>query len=120
MDQNLILDMNSRIRILERKQRELKEKVLVINQNMLEEYRTLLSEIKNINQELKSIKDNTLKFQGTFKQIVKEMDSFAGKDQLKALEKYINLWNPFNFVTEEEVIAIINSKSSERKSKKRK
>ena len=29
------------------------------------------------------------------------------KEQIKVLEKYINMWNPLNFVTEEEVLELI-------------
>jgi len=42
--------------------------------------------------------------------IIKELDIFAKKEQLKVLEKYINLWNPLNFVTTKEVEKIIEEK----------
>ena len=109
MDPDILIDLNSRVRALEKKQIELKEKVLVINRNMLEEFKAILNEIKDITKDLKDIKDSTAKFQGTIKQIVNEMDSFASKDQMKALEKYINLWNPLNFITEGEARNLIES-----------
>jgi len=112
MDPDILIDLNSRLRALERKHIELKEKVLVINQNMLEEFKTLLNEIKGVTTDLKEIKDSTAKFQITIKQLVSELDSFANKDQVKALEKYINLWSPLNFVTEEEVKSLIKTAGS--------
>ncbi len=35
-----------------------------------------------------------------------ELEFFARKENLKVLEKYINLWNPLNFVTKEEVLEL--------------
>ena len=112
MDPDILIDLNSRLRALERKHIELKEKVLVINQNMLEEFKTLLNEIKGVTTDLKEIKDSTAKFQITIKQLVSELDSFANKDQVKALEKYINFWSPLNFVKEEEVKSLIKTAGS--------
>jgi hypothetical protein len=46
--------------------------------------------------------------------MIKEMEIFARKDEIKVLEKYINLWNPIEFITEEEL-----NKKLEEISKKR-
>ena len=37
------------------------------------------------------------------KHLVEEFDLFARKEDIKFLEKYINLWNPIKFVTSEEL-----------------
>jgi len=56
----------------------------------------------------------------TSRNLVKEMSFFARKEQLKVLEKYINMWNPLNFVTKEEVLELINKKGDKHDSRKKK
>ncbi len=103
-------ELISRLRILERNQQTSRERLLVINQNMVEEYKNMLEEIKGINKEVKETKEDILKIQETLKKIIDEMGSFARTENLKVLEKYINMWNPMNFVTEEEVLKLIKKR----------
>ena len=110
-----LAEMNSRLRLLESKYTLMRERVFVINQNMIEEYKKLMSEIKSINEDLKEIKKDLFQMKETTAHVVKEMEMLARKDQLKILEKYINFWNPLNFVTEKEVEEMIEEKHSRRK-----
>ncbi|MBI4448282.1 hypothetical protein HY643_04840, partial [Candidatus Woesearchaeota archaeon] len=43
------------------------------------------------------------------------LTSFAKKENVKVLEKYINLWNPLNFVTREEAKRIAKEVLEEKK-----
>ncbi len=106
-DQSSTFDVITRLRTLESKQEYLREKLLVVNQNMIEEYKELFSEIKTINSDVKEIKHNLLEIQDAIKKIAKEIENFAPKESLKILEKYINIWNPLNFVTEQQLQNLI-------------
>lgn len=103
----VIVDLNNRIRTLENKYNLLGERLLIVNQNMIEEYKRLLHEMKIVNAELREIRQEVFLTQDTMRNIVKEMEAFAKKDQIKVLEKYIDLINPMRFVTEEEVEKIV-------------
>ena len=52
-------------------------------------------------------KNEMFKMRETLKDMIKEMSSFASSQELKVLERYINTWNPLNFVTEKEVLSLI-------------
>lgn len=111
-----LAEVNSRIRLLESKYTLMRERVFVINQNMIEEYKKLMADIKGINEDLTEIKRDVAKMKEITANTVKEMEFLARKDQLKVLEKYINFWNPLNFVTEQEVRDLIEeSKHKEKK-----
>jgi len=103
----ILTDLNSRLRTLESKYSLLGERLLVVNQNMIEEYKKLLREIKTLDTEIKEVKKEIFNLKDTIKHMVKEISAFARKEELKILEKYINLWDPMKFVTEEEVKAFI-------------
>ena len=100
-------DLNARIRVLENKYSLFGERLLVINQNMIEEYKKLIRKNKTVDSELKELKKDLFNVKEVISGLVKELKLFAKKDNLKVLEKYINLWNPMNFVTEKDVINLI-------------
>ena len=77
---------------------------------MIEEYKDIIEEMRSIKTEVKETKKDILKMQETFKKFIDEMNSFVRKEEIKVLEKYINMWNPMNFVTEEEVLNLIKKK----------
>ena len=85
---------------------------------MIDEYKKLSVEVSSINEDLKEIKNNMFQIKETIRHTVKEMEFFARKEHLKVLEKYINLWNPLNFVTEEEVLTLIEKSKKDVKQKK--
>ena len=103
----ILNDLNARIRVLEEKYTLFGERILIINKNMIEEYKKTIRGMKNMETELKDLKNDIVHIKDILKDITKEMSLFAKKDSLKVLEKYINLWNPMKFVTEEEVIRLI-------------
>jgi len=117
--QNIIMDLHSRTRSLEGKYNLLRDRVLVINQNMIDEYKKILSELRAMNSEIKELRDDIFKIKDTIKNLVKEMEFVATKSEVKILEKYINVWNPMNFVTEKEVQEIVDEKIKEKESKKK-
>lgn len=102
-----VIELTNRLRVLESKQSLFSERLLVINQNMIEEYKRLMKEIKAIDLEINDIKKDLNNLKNILKHLTEEASTFAKKDSLKVLEKYINLWNPLNFVTEKDVENII-------------
>jgi len=110
-------DINTRIRILEGKYNLTRERMLLINQNMIDHYKTLNEEIRTIKNDLKEIKEIMETIKETNSIMIKEMSFFARKEQLKVLEKYINMWNPLNFITKEEVLELINKKGDKNASR---
>ncbi len=103
----VIVELNNRIRTLENKYNLLGERLLVVNQNMIEEYKRLLREMKIINDDTREIRQEVFLTQDAMRNIVKEMELFAKKEQVKVLEKYLDLINPMRFVTEEEVEKLV-------------
>ncbi len=105
---NIILnDLNTRVRILEGKYSLTRERMMTINQNMMDHYKSSKEEINILKEDIKEIKETLENLKKTVKDIIRELRFFARKDKVKIIEKYINLWNPLNFVTEEEVLKLI-------------
>lgn len=111
----VIVDLNNRIRTLEGKYTLLGERLLMVNQNMIEEYKRLLSELKLVHEDTREVRQELLITQDAIRNIVKEMERFAKKEQVKVLEKYIDLLNPMRFATTEEVEKLIIERKSVKK-----
>ena len=103
----IVIELTNRLRVLESKQSLFSERLLVVNQNMIEEYKRLMKELKAIDLEIKDVKKDLNNIKNILKHLTEEASTFAKKDSLRVLEKYINLWNPLNFVTEKDVENII-------------
>ena len=110
-EQNGNMDVFSRIRTVEGKYNMLRDRVLIINQNMIAQYQKSSAEMKALEEDLQEVKHSLFQIKETLKHLVREMENFSRKDELRVLEKYINLWNPMNFVTAEEVERIIAEKT---------
>ena len=111
----VVSDINSKLRILESKNNILAEHLLTVNENSLEEYKRIRREIEIINGDVKKLKEDLFNLRQAIKGFLGEIDYFAKKTDIKILEKYINLWNPLEFVREEDVEKIIEEKLSKLK-----
>ena len=118
---NDLNELIGRIRINESKISALRERLLVTDSNMISEYKKLSYDIRSLEHEIREIKKEVFEIKESIKDMIKEMQNFAKSSDLKVLEKYINLWNPLNFVTDKEVKKLINEelqKITEKKVKK--
>tara|TARA_Y100000310_G_scaffold202483_1_gene202671 strand:+ start:9145 stop:9546 length:402 start_codon:yes stop_codon:yes gene_type:complete len=111
----VISDINNRVRTLENRYNLFGERLLVVNQNMIEEYKKLTKEMRLINDDLKEMKQDMFKVRDVITNVVKEMEGFAKRDQIKVLEKYIDLWSPLNLVTRTEVRKLIVEEMTNKK-----
>ncbi len=114
-----INEVGGRIRILENKYSLARERIFLVNQNMIDSHKKLMVDIDSINKDIKDIKNELYVIKDSIRSLVKEFDNFAKKEDLKVLEKYINMLNPFKFVTEEQVIQIIKKNVKNRGRKKK-
>ncbi|MBI2652734.1 hypothetical protein HYX00_04685 [Candidatus Woesearchaeota archaeon] len=77
------------------------ENVIAKNKHFSAEIKTLTYDINEVRKEIQELKDKLLL-------VIRELQSVARKEEVKVLEKYINLWNPIKFVSQNEVEQIIN------------
>ena len=105
--QDIIVELVNRIRILESKYSLMSERLLVVNQNMIEHHKQLTKELKLNESDMRDLKNDLEKVKNILKHLSEEAANFARKDEVKLLEKYIKLWNPINFVTDSDVKNII-------------
>ncbi len=72
------------------------ENILVKNRHITTEFKTLVSDINELRREMQEMRDKMLL-------MLKEMQNFARQEDVKVIERYVNMWNPVRFVTQGEV-----------------
>lgn len=108
---NVTTDINSlsrRLRLLEESFTNLRRFFQLIEENIISknkhfsvEIKTVVSDITEIRKEIQDLKDK-------FMLVARELQTVARKEEVRVLEKYIGLWNPVKFVTQNEIEQIIN------------
>lgn len=105
---NQMSNLNQRLRILEERYTNLQRKTQVTDQNLLSNNRKFNQEIKTINSDINDIKASISEIDEKLKQIIKELQASARKEDMDVLNRYIDLWDPSNFITRAEVEKIID------------
>ena len=114
-------DMNTlsrRLKLLEESFTNLRRFFQVTEENMIAKNKHYSAEIKTISSDIVEIRKEMQDLRDKFQRVVKELQAVARKDEVKVLEKYINLWNPLKFVSQNEIENIINEVLDKRQNKK--
>ncbi len=100
--------VSRRLRLLEEGFTNLRRFLQVIEENMISKHKHYSSEIKTIVSDINEIRKEMQDLKDKLMLVIKELQSLARKEDVRVLEKYINLWNPVKFVSHNEVEQIIN------------
>lgn len=102
-----VTNLSTRLRILEERYINLRRKSQIDEQNMLMTHKKVTSEFKALTSEINEMRRDTDKIKNDIKLIIKELRECAKNDDIQVLQRYINFWEPVNFVTRGEVENII-------------
>lgn len=102
-----INNLASRLRISEERYGELSKKLVLIEQNMLVHNRKASADIKGINSEITEIKHMITDVEDKIITILKEFKLTAKKEDVGVMKRYVELWDPTQFVTRDTVEKLI-------------
>ena len=103
-------NQSSRLRTLEERYILLRRKTQVTEQNMLSHYKKASADIKTSISRIQELRNELREIKEKMSLIEKEVEQCAKKHELALLQKYVNYWNPAEFVTKEEAKRIIEEK----------
>tara|TARA_Y100000310_G_scaffold323929_1_gene385071 strand:- start:133 stop:555 length:423 start_codon:yes stop_codon:yes gene_type:complete len=95
---------------LEMKVNNLLREVDVVRNDLMKKNSSLKREVKNLNQDLIDIKRQQDQTVQKMDLIIKELKQTAGIEEVQTLKKYVEFWNPINFVTQKDLDRAIESK----------
>ncbi len=91
-------EVNIRIRDLEERQRILKDRLLLIGQNLLETKEKTSQSILEIKKDLEIIKQNIERMTSFLETASGEFSKFAKKEDLEILSKQAKMFQPLEFI----------------------
>ena len=87
-------DPNTRIRDLEENHKLLKDRVLLIGQNLVEERSSTFDEIQEMKKTLLKLKEENLRMKEIISRMSEQVSSFARKEELSILQRQIDMIKP--------------------------
>ncbi len=107
--QRQMMAFERQLKLFESQLDNLREHLEFIDKDLVEKHRAALDQIKSVTDELEAFKSESDNIKKSLARVSDRTSSFASRDSVKVLEKYINLWEPLNYVTREEVEKIIGN-----------
>lgn len=79
------------------------EKLELIDHNNVKNTKSNFNDIKSIRTDIKELREEIATLKELTSKVVKQMKLMSTSDEVAKLEKYIDLWNPMDFVTRQEL-----------------
>jgi len=100
-------NISRRLMIIEERYTNMRKKTQVTDQNMLSGNKKMMTEIQASHAQLDEFKKQIADLIDKMKIIVRELKECAKREEVDVLQKYINIWQPINFVTRDTVNKVI-------------
>jgi hypothetical protein len=78
------------------------EKIELLDHNSISNFKKIFSDIKSLRTEIVELRTEMDNMKDFNQKVAKQLKLMTTKDEVVKLEKYIDLWNPMEFVTREE------------------
>lgn len=96
-------DISMRFRDMEEKQKMLRERILLIGQNLIETKEKTSSDILEIKKDIEEIKRSMERLIGFLESASSEFSKFARKEDLELLTKQAKMFQPLEFVRKQDL-----------------
>ncbi|MGM5488354.1 MAG: hypothetical protein ACQESG_05380 [Nanobdellota archaeon] len=100
--------LSRRLRELEERTQNLRKKIQMADQNFMSQNKKNAQDLREDRAEISELKKFMNDLDNKLLLLIKELRMCARKEDVKELERYINIWEPINFVTRKEVEKIMH------------
>lgn len=100
--------LSRRIRMLEERYYNIRKKTQLTDQNMLEDNKRINTQLKYFTQNIKELKKKLNDVTEKLSMFDEELKGTAKIRDITVINKYLEFWEPINFLTEKDAINIIN------------
>src|SRR3989344_7059953 len=114
---DLSLQLNNiatRLRIIEERYAGVRDRMHVSEQNMIRENTELNKEVRVLSSELTDFGKEFEDLKVKIRIIISELKACAKKEDVDVIKKYVNLWDPIKYVTQDEIDRIVEHKIHEK------
>jgi len=104
----LSVDMNAKMRDIEEKQRVLRDRLLLIGQNLVEIKDNTNKKILEIKKDVEIMKQNIERMSSFLETVSNEFSRFAKKEDLEILTKQAKMFQPLELMSKKELERLKN------------
>ena len=108
--QNDLNVLNTRLRVSEERYSDLRRKLQLIEQNLLAHQKKTMGDFKNVQADILELKHSMRIIEDRVITAIKELQLTARKEDVDVLKRYVEMWDPLRFVTQDQVEKIIDEK----------
>lgn len=109
---SIITDLDRRLRILEERYGNIRKKLQLTDQNIIESERGFVKDLRIVNEDTLKLKKQVNDYSEKISIFTDEINQTAKRTDVKLIEKYLDLWNPRNFVTRKELKDYLKQKEN--------
>lgn len=109
-----ISDINVKLRDMEEKQNLIKDRILLIGENLIEEKQEQAKEILELKKQTKSLEQEINKLKLTMQRLIESQDNLAKKSQVDILERQFQMFSPLEFARIKDVEQMIQKALKEK------
>lgn len=109
------ISLSRRIKLIEERFTDIGRRIELTASNLLNERQRATKEFRTFDSELIEIKRDINEINIKLDLIITELKGCASKDELNALKKYVDMWEPISFIRREEAERIIDERLEETK-----
>jgi uncharacterized protein YoxC len=101
--------VGARLRLVEQKIEGLRGHVQLLDNTLMEKHKSLVSDIRELQDNLRMIRADLDGQKELIDRLAKRMEVLASAEEVKVLQRYVELWQPLQFVTRAEVKALVQN-----------
>lgn len=105
-----LTSMGSILKVLEERYSNIRKKIQMTDQNLLEFEKSMKSDLRSLNQDLLDIKRSVSEINENLTLMSSELAKAVKQSEFRVLEKYVDMWQPMNFVTKDEFNKLFKNK----------
>lgn len=105
-----ISTISTRLKILEERYTILRKKSSVTDQNLIHVEKNQYDELRLLNDDILKLKTKLKDAMEKLELLTEEVGNFADRRELQVLKKYVEYWEPMDFVTRKEVNDFLRKK----------
>ena len=93
----------SRVRVLEERFSDMRQEMKLVEENIIKKNKQMHVELRHLFKDISEFKREMTEVNDRVLMMVKELESFAKREDFQILKKYVDMWEPLNFVTHNEL-----------------
>jgi hypothetical protein len=113
-----LAEFGTRLNEIEEKQRLLKDRILLIGENLISTKEDFMKSDFEIKKQLKQINSEISSIKQVLSRVVNEISNFARKPELEILERQMKMFQPLEFARIQDIRKIIEESSKDIKTSK--